>query len=103
MKASSVQERLSQMQRDQTQARRVSVPKKQEETDLSEIVLKMKEAQHEQRTSLNDGYVRMTVYVRDDIMAGMKSLCPRQGQLKQRVNEALEEYIVKKAREMGVE
>ena len=58
---------------------------------------------HEQRTSLNDGYVRMTVYVRNDIMAGMKSLCPRQGQLKQRVNEALEEYIVKKAREMGVE
>ena len=83
MKASSVQERLSQMQVDQTQARRVSVPA--------------------QRTSLNDGYVRMTVYVRNDIMAGLKSLCPRQGQLKQRVNEALEEYIVKKAREMGLE
>ena len=58
------------------------------------------EAQKEDRKSENDGYIKDTIYIREDLYKAMQALCNKQGEKKTRVNAAYEMYLTKVYKEL---
>ena len=50
--------------------------------------------------SENDGFVKDTLYIRQDLYDAMQSLCVRQGDKKKMVNRAYEEFLTKMYKEV---
>ena len=69
---------------------------------LNELTKKIKQKRAPVE-SINQDYVKMTIFVRSDIAEGVYALCTRRGQIKQFVNEALANHIREKAHEMGID
>ena len=71
--------------------------------DLTEIADKLEARKKQLVKSDNDGYVKMTIYVREDVARAFNALITRRGQQKQFVNEALKDFIEKKIRELDLD
>lgn len=113
-KKETVQERLERMKREKEAAQEASKEKpnadlvstlhheKDGEPDFSEIAKKLEERKAQEAKGENEGHVKMTIYVREDIARSFNALITKRGQQKEFVNQALSDYIQKKSRELGL-
>lgn len=73
------------------------------ERDLEALAAKLKERQEREKKGENTGYVKLTIYIREDLAAAFNALITKRGQQKQFANEAIEDFVLKKARELEIE
>ena len=69
--------------------------------DFAKIAEDLKRRHEEEKHSLNEGYVKMTIYVEENIAAAFNALCIKRGDQKKYLNEALADYVAKKHRELN--
>lgn len=72
------------------------------EPDFTEIAKKLEERQATEKKGENEGYTKMTIYIRDDILAGFNALITKRGQQKEFANQAISDFVLKKIRELGL-
>lgn len=106
----STKERLARMQREKEEAK----PEKDTELvkqltheddgqpDFSDIVSQLEQRKELEAKGENEGYAKMTVYVREDIYRAFNALITKRGQQKEFCNEALADFVMKKTRELGL-
>ena len=70
--------------------------------DFTEIAKKLEERKAMEAKGENEGYVKMTIYIREDIAKGFNALITKRGQQKEYANQALADFIQKKSRELGL-
>lgn len=70
--------------------------------DFTEIAEKLKERQAKEAKGENDGYVKMTIYIEKSIADSFNALITKRGQQKEFANQALADFVQKKARELGI-
>lgn len=68
--------------------------------DFAKIAEDLKRRHEEEKHSLNEGHVKMTIYVEENIAAAFNALCIKRGDQKKYLNEALADYVAKKYREL---
>lgn len=72
------------------------------EPDFTEIAKKLEERQANEKKGENEGYTKMTIYIRDDILAGFNALITKRGQQKEFANQAISDFVLKKIKELGL-
>lgn len=70
--------------------------------DFTEIARKLEERKAMEPKSENDDHVKMTIYVREDLARSFAALCTKRGQQKEFINQAIEDFIVKKTKELDL-
>lgn len=109
----TVQERLERMKKEAEAAKASAVSDKAELVEelthtsdgapnFEEIARKLEAMKEGQEAGKNEGYVKMTIYVRQDIHAAFQALSQRRGQQKENYNQALADFVTKKSREMNL-
>lgn len=73
------------------------------EPDFSEIAKKLEQRKAQEAKGENEGYVKMTIYIREDIAASFNALITKRGQQKEFANQALKDFVAKKIRELGLD
>lgn len=73
------------------------------EPDFTEIAKKLEERKAQEAKGENEGYVKMTIYIREDIAAGFNALITKRGQQKEFANQAFADFVTKKIRELGLD
>lgn len=71
--------------------------------DFTAIAKKLEERKAQEAKGENDGYVKMTIYIREDIAASFNALITKRGQQKAFANEAFSDFVAKKIRELGLD
>lgn len=71
--------------------------------DFSEIAKKLEERKAQEAKGENEGYVKLTIYIREDIAASFNALITKRGQQKAFANEAFADFVAKKVRELGLD
>ena len=72
------------------------------EPDFTEVAKKLQEIKEQEAKGENDGHVKLTIYIRKDIADSFNALITKRGQQKEFANQAFADFVVKKAREMGI-
>lgn len=72
----------------------------EEKVDLAQIAKELQERHENEAHSLNDNYIKDTIYIRDDIYRAFNALCVKRGDKKTFANQAFEEFILKKYAEL---
>ena len=72
------------------------------EPDFTEIAKKLQERKELEAKGENEGYTKMTIYIRDDIAASFNALITKRGQQKEFANQAMADFVAKKIRELGL-
>lgn len=72
------------------------------ERDFSDIAQKLEERKALEAKGENEGYVKMTIYIREDIAKSFNALITKRGQQKEFANQALKDFIEKKVKELGL-
>ena len=72
-------------------------------TDYNVLAAKIEAHKAKEAKSKNDGYVKMTIYVREDVARSFNALCTERGQQREFTNEAFRDFIKKKVKELGIE
>lgn len=70
--------------------------------DFSDLAEKLEERKAQEAKGENEGHIKMTIYVREDIARSFNALITKRGQQKQFINQALQDFVQKKARELGL-
>lgn len=70
--------------------------------DFTEIAKKLEERKAQEAKGENEGYVKMTIYIREDIADSFNALITKRGQQKAFANEAFADFILKKSKELGL-
>lgn len=70
--------------------------------DFTDLAAKLEERKAQEAKGENEGRVKMTIYVREDIARSFNALITKRGQQKQFINQALQDFVQKKARELGL-
>ena len=73
------------------------------EPDFTEIAKKLEERQATEKKGENEGFVKMTIYVRQDIAKAFSALITKRGQQKEFTNRALADVVAKKIRELDMD
>lgn len=107
----SAMERLANLKKEQEEAKAAS-PKEDlvnqlahendGKPDFSELAQKLQERQERESKGENENHVKMTMYIRQDIYDAFNALITKRGQQKEFTNQALSDFIQKKARELGL-
>ena len=71
------------------------------ESNLAEIAKKLKQRQDEEKTSVMANTIKYTIYVDEDVAEAFNALCLKRGDQRKFVNQALREFVEKKAKELG--
>lgn len=102
----SVTERLEEMKKSKKESQTNEVIKdlsKENSTDdFSEIAKQLQERKEREAKGENEGYQKMTIYIRNDIADGFNALITKRGQQKEFANIALADFVKKKYRELGM-
>lgn len=106
----TAQERMARMKREREAAKKAGDSQIVEqltnestgEPDFSEIAKKLKARKKQETKGENDGYTKMTIYIRDDIAESFNALITKRGQQKEFANQALSDFVSKKIRELGL-
>lgn len=102
----SVTERLNKMKQAKKESQTNEVIKdlsKENSTDdFSEIAKQLQERKEREAKGENEGYQKMTIYIRDDIADSFNALITKRGQQKEFANIALADFVKKKYRELGM-
>ena len=112
-KKETVAEKLARMQRESGQAGPVDPVKSadlveqlaHEETgkpDFTEIAKKLEERKAQEAKGENEDHVKLTIYIRRDIADSFNALITKRGQQKAFANEAFEDFVIKKSKELGL-
>ena len=72
------------------------------EPNFEELARALEERKEQEATGANEGFVKMTIYVREDIARSFNALCTERGDQKRYTNQALADFIQKKVRELGL-
>ena len=72
------------------------------EPDFSEIAKKLEARKALESKGENDGHIKMTIYIRKDIADSFNALITKRGQQKEYANQALADFVKKKAKELGL-
>lgn len=72
------------------------------EPDYDAIARALEEKKAKEPEGANAGHVKMTLYVREDLARGFDALCTKHGDKKAFINQAIADFIQKKARELGI-
>ena len=70
--------------------------------DFSELAQKLQERQEREAKGENVGYVKMTIYIEENLAAAFNALITKRGQQKEFANAAFRDFVQKKARELGL-
>lgn len=73
------------------------------EPDFTAIAQKLRERQEQESNGENDAYTKMTIYIRDDIVQAFDALATKRGQKKEYANQAFQDFIQKKIRELDIQ
>lgn len=73
------------------------------EPDFAEIARRLEERKAQEAKGENEGYVKMTIYIREDIAASFNALITKRGQQKEFANQAFKDFVAKKIRELGLD
>ena len=73
------------------------------EPNFAEVAKKLRERQEQETKGENDGYEKMTIYIRQDIADAFNSLAIKRGQKKEFANQALSDFVQKKIRELDIQ
>lgn len=76
------------------------VNQEQESPDFAKIAEELQKRHEEEKRSLNDNYIKDTIYIEENIYRAFNALCVERGMKKQLVNEALADFVQKKYREL---
>lgn len=111
----TAQERLARMKREKEAAAKAAAEKNATtelvgqltheddgSPDFTEVAAKLEAIKAQEAKGENEGHVKMTIYVREDIARSFNALITKRGQQKQYVNQALSDFIVKKSKELGL-
>ena len=71
--------------------------------DFTEIAKKLQERKEREAKGENEGYVKMTIYIRQDVADSFNALITKRGQQKEYANEAFIDFVAKKVREIGLQ
>ena len=99
-----IQEKLKQMQTGGQQDKKKVIDgianPEVEKPDFAKMAEEL-QARHEQKKhSVNDGYVKDTVYVREDLYRAFNALATKRGMKKELMNEAIADFVLKKYKEI---
>ena len=72
----------------------------QEAPDFAKIAEELQQRHEQEKRSLNDRYIKDTIYIEENIYKAFNALCTERGMKKQLVNEALADFVQKKYREL---
>lgn len=72
------------------------------EPDFTAIAEKLKERKAKEAKGENQGYTKMTIYIRDDIFDSFNALITKRGQQKEFANQAFSDFVSKKIRELDL-
>lgn len=72
------------------------------EQDFAALAAALEERKKNTFKGENEGCVKMTIYVQKDLAKSFYALMMRRGDQKRFVNQALSDFVKKKAREMGM-
>lgn len=70
--------------------------------DFSDLATKLEARKAQEARGENEGHVKMTIYVEENLARSFKALITRRGQQKEFVNQAMRDFVQKKARELGM-
>lgn len=110
-KKETVQERLERMKREKDAAKEKAgteeiVSQLAHESDgnpdFAEIARKLEERKATEAKGENEGYVKMTIYVEENLAKSFNALITKRGQQKEFTNQALADFVQKKAKELGL-
>lgn len=73
------------------------------EPNFAELAKQLQERQEQEFKGKNDNHIKDTLYIRRDIYEAFNALVTQRGQKKEFVNQALSDFIIKKARELGLD
>lgn len=76
------------------------ISQEQETPDFAKIAEELQQRHEQEKRSLNDSYVKDTIYIEENIYKAFNALCTERGMKKQLVNEALADFVQKKYREL---
>lgn len=72
------------------------------EPNFAEIAKQLEEQKAMEPGGKNEGYKKMTVYIREDLYDAYMALCTQYGDKKLYMNQAIADFVLKKSRERGV-
>ena len=72
------------------------------EPDFAEIAEKLKAKNNGEKTSVMAGAVKYTIYIDQNVATAFDALCVKRGDQRRFANEALADFVKKKARELGI-
>ena len=108
---SSAIERLANLKKEQEEAKATSAKgdlvnqlahENDGKPDFSDLAQKLQERQEREAKGENFAHVKMTMYIRQDIYDAFNALITKRGQQKEFTNQALSDFIQKKAKELGL-
>ena len=70
--------------------------------DFSDLATKLEARKAQEARGENEGHVKMTIYVEENLARSFNALITRRGQQKEFVNQAMRDFVQKKARELGM-
>lgn len=72
------------------------------EPDFAELAVKLEERKQKEARGENDGHVKMTIYVEENLAKSFNALITKRGQQKQFINQAIKDFIIKKSKELNM-
>ena len=72
------------------------------EPDFAEIAKKLEERKAQEAKGENFGYVKMTIYIEENLANSFNALITKRGQQKAFANEAIADFVLKKSKELGL-
>lgn len=113
-KKETVQERLERMKREKEAAQVASKENPNADLvstlhheadgtpDFEDLAKKLEERKAQEAKGENEGHVKMTIYVEENLARSFNALITKRGQQKEFVNQALRDFVQKKAKELGL-
>lgn len=116
----TAQERIARMQRERQQAEKTAkeaqstqstqtaelvgqlTHESDGEPDFAELAKKLEERKAMEAKGENEGHVKMTIYVEENLAKSFNALITKRGQQKQFINQAIRDFVQKKAKELGM-
>ena len=104
-----MQERIARLKREKEQAQAKEnktnmisqLTHEQDATaDFKKITEEFTKLQENRQPGANEGYTKDTIYIKDSLYQAFNALCVNRGDKKKYVNAALEDFVLKKYREL---
>lgn len=76
------------------------IHQEEEKPDLSAIAQELQERNEREAKGENEGYVKATIYIQEDVYNAFEALCLRRGDKKKFANEAFLDFVLKKHKEL---